>query len=25
MVRSAPHGLAIQFDRECQIKGLKAL
>jgi PilZ domain len=25
MVRSAPHGLAIQFDRECTIKGLKAL
>ena len=25
LVRSAPHGLAIQFDTECQIKGLKAL
>jgi PilZ domain len=25
MVRSAPHGLAIQFDKECRIKGLKAL
>jgi PilZ domain len=25
MVRSVPHGLAIQFDRECQIEGLKAL
>ena len=25
MVRSAPHGLAIQFDRECKINGLKAL
>ncbi len=25
MVRSAPHGVAVQFDRECQIKGLKAL
>ena len=25
MVRSTPHGLAIQFDRECQIESLKAL
>jgi hypothetical protein len=25
LVRSAPDGLAIQFNRECQIEGLKAL
>jgi hypothetical protein len=25
MVRSTSHGLAIQFDRECQIESLKAL
>ena len=25
MVRSTPKGLAIQFDRECQIENLKAL
>jgi hypothetical protein len=25
MVRSTPHGLAIQFDRECQIESLKAV
>ena len=25
MVRSDPHGIAIQFERECQIEGLKAL
>jgi hypothetical protein len=25
MVRSTRHGVAIQFDRECQIEGLKAL
>jgi hypothetical protein len=25
MVRSTPHGLAIHFDRECQIESLKAL
>lgn len=25
MVRSTPHGMAIQFDRECQIESLKAL
>jgi hypothetical protein len=25
MVRSTPYGLAIQFDRECQIESLKAL
>ncbi|MGD9244885.1 MAG: PilZ domain-containing protein [Desulfobacterales bacterium] len=25
MVRSTPHGMAINFDRECQIEGLKAL
>lgn len=25
MVRSDPHGIAIQFDKECQIEGLKAL
>ena len=25
MVRSTPHGLAIQFDRECQIESLKAI
>jgi len=25
MVRSSPHGIAIQFDRECQIESLKAL
>jgi hypothetical protein len=25
MVRSTPHGLAIQFDKECQIESLKAL
>ena len=25
MVRSTPHGMAINFDRECQIKSLKAL
>jgi hypothetical protein len=25
MVRSTPHGIAIQFDRECQIESLKAL
>jgi hypothetical protein len=25
MVRSSPHGMAIQFDRECQIESLKAL
>jgi hypothetical protein len=25
MVRSIPHGMAIHFDRECQIKSLKAL
>ncbi|MFZ0483380.1 MAG: PilZ domain-containing protein [Desulfobacterales bacterium] len=24
MVRSTPHGLAIQFDKECQIESLKA-
>ncbi len=24
-VRSTPHGMAIQFDRECQIESLKAL
>ena len=24
-VRSTPHGIAIHFDRECQIKSLKAL
>jgi len=24
MVRSTPHGMAIQFDRECQIETLKA-
>jgi len=25
MVRSIPHGMAIKFDRECRIEGLKAL
>ena len=25
MVRSTPHGMAIYFDRECQIESLKAL
>ncbi len=25
MARSTPYGLAIQFDRECQIESLKAL
>ena len=25
MVRSTPHGMAINFDRECQIEGLIAL
>jgi hypothetical protein len=25
MVRSTPYGLAIQFDKECQIESLKAL
>jgi hypothetical protein len=25
IVRSTPHGMAIQFDRECQIESLKAL
>lgn len=25
MVRAAPHGIAIHFDRECQIESLKAL
>jgi hypothetical protein len=25
MVRSTPYGIAIKFDRECQIEGLKAL
>jgi len=25
MVRSIPHGIAIHFDRECQIESLKAL
>ena len=25
LVRSTPHGMAIQFDRECQIESLKAL
>jgi len=25
MARSDPHGIAIQFDKECQIEGLKAL
>ena len=25
MVRSTPYGMAIKFDRECQIEGLKAL
>ena len=25
MVRSTPHGMAIKFDRECQIESLKAL
>ena len=25
MVRSTPHGIAIHFDRECQIESLKAL
>ena len=25
MVRSTTHGIAIQFDRECQIESLKAL
>ncbi len=25
IVRSAPHGMAIHFDRECQIESLKAL
>jgi len=25
MVRSTTHGMAINFDRECQIEGLKAL
>ena len=25
MVRSDPHGIAIQFDRECQIHALKDL
>ena len=25
MVRSTPHGMAIHFDRECQIESLKAL
>jgi hypothetical protein len=25
MVRSDPHGIGIQFDRECQIKNLKNL
>jgi hypothetical protein len=25
LVRSTPHGIAIQFDRECQIESLKVL
>lgn len=25
MVRFSPHGIAIQFDKECQIESLKAL
>ena len=25
MVRSEPHGIAIQFDKECQIESLKSL
>jgi len=25
LVRSTPHGIAIQFDRECQIESLKIL
>jgi hypothetical protein len=25
MVRSAPHGIAIEFDKKCQIKNLKDL
>ena len=25
MVRSTPHGIAIQFDKECQIESLKSL
>ena len=25
MVRSDPHGIVIQFDKECQIEGLKTL
>jgi hypothetical protein len=25
MVRSTPYGMAIKFDRECQIEGLKSL
>jgi len=25
IARSTPHGMAIQFDRECQIESLKAL
>lgn len=25
LVRSTPHGIAIQFDRECQMKTLKVL
>ena len=25
MVRSTDHGIGIQFDKDCQIKGLKAL
>jgi hypothetical protein len=25
MVRSTPHGIAIQFDRECQMESLKVL
>ena len=25
MVRSTPYGIAIKFDKECQIEGLKAL
>ena len=25
LVRSTPHGIAIQFDRECQLENLKVL
>ena len=25
LVRSTPHGIAIQFDKECQIESLKSL